>query len=1486
MLSFLCKKMGLLKKAVFFLLLVGSHELYAATTIDNFRVYAGETKRWTTAGSPYTVNGQVEIEYGGKLIIEKGVEVVGNGRTLYVGGALSIEGVDGSSTDTSKKVVIDRLNINAADYGTPSFSIYGLQMSNGNINFSNSQRRATKFELKNSILTKVSVYGEYLNGPMLVEGTTFGQYSQLRCNYCEYSTVTIKNNTFASQSYGVELYRNYTSHAHLITGNTFNSSYQGIYLYYTAAQITGNTFRDVTGSNVIYSRSYEVKVEENEFYNSGPVQFSNASNTSTLIKNFFSTWKKNSSNESAVYTDNVLTNVDNNMFCANDQIALRLEANTSSKITAGVNYWNLHSSSSSALLAACAGLTESQVDAAKTGGTISTVVDAAIRGCMIWDSDDDLNVKNQITFSVPDAALAPWLTTAQRNACAVIPVSSGDSAEAKCTLSGTLSNDRTLSKAECPSGYAIDTTYGIGPSATLSVGPGVKISAGTMQVAGSIRFSGTTEAPISLTSVYFATAGYATPSMTLDGVIMTSGGINFSNSQRRATKFELKNSILTKVSVYGEYLNGPMLVEGTTFGQYSQLRCNYCEYSTVTIKNNTFASQSYGVELYRNYTSHAHLITGNTFNSSYQGIYLYYTAAEISGNTFKNVTGNGIYFRSYGQTIENNVFVDSAGIDISYANSGDSIKIENNSFCRQRNNFAIRNQSDASGFLPAVKNNNFCSTDRVALALNYNRYSAMLGKNNYWNTGSDAVIDGMILDRKDSINIANFIQYKPFLCEPNGESTSSGCSPKVSLTLPQCTVVSKTSGICAQICDGVDPDEQDPPEVNENVQMRLTFPPPVPVPQGGADGADAILQASFQILLNRQWQGSLFKYNLNSKGEISSQHWEAGQKLRDRAEATRQIFTAEAGLSDADLNNFRESNYQKLKPLIAPTYTDDEIKKLIRFVRGGDPYGEDASVDERWKLGDSFHSEPVVVRAPSSPVTDDEEKTSTLAYYRFINGYDNFSRSHANRKEVVLLAANDGMLHAFDLADGSEIWAFIPPNVLPNLVDMAASELSDAEQASAEDGVTGKSQSVFLLDQAPVVKDVFVNNQWKTIAIGGLGIAGAGYYALDITDTTTPKFLWAFSRDSDSPSSNTKTWVGAAGPSTTGNFGVLGDAWSKPLILKVPLPSGEKWIALIGGGFNGGKDARYGSAIYAIDLLTGAPLTIQNPATGESLKYLKVGDSSRNLIENSVPARLSAVTSDGSRLATYEGAFVYFVDLEGKSWKLNLTDQGMLWSLDQVLDSEATFENGRMGFFPVSLAEGKDGVLRLFYGTGDLESLMNGHADIDNNVYSIKEKSFPSIGIEDSALTVSDLIDVTGQTELCPAEGDAGWKINLEPGEKVTSKVHISYGNAFFSTYLPISTEECSLGTTKVCNADYQCGNPLQCCDLGRGVSTTPILYRGKIYVGVSGNDQNKDGELDDFTLCEGWQREGNLLVGNPMGPDGNPLIIKGVSVESWFEEF
>jgi type IV pilus assembly protein PilY1 len=141
---------------------------------------------------------------------------------------------------------------------------------------------------------------------------------------------------------------------------------------------------------------------------------------------------------------------------------------------------------------------------------------------------------------------------------------------------------------------------------------------------------------------------------------------------------------------------------------------------------------------------------------------------------------------------------------------------------------------------------------------------------------------------------------------------------------------------------------------------------------------------------------------------------------------------------NANANDFRYMD-------VADAATMDDIINFIRGIEGVDPgfrsrtidYDDDGT-DDVMRLGDIVHSSPTVVGAPKE------------AYHLLYDdtSYEAFKDAYKDRRNVVYVGANDGMLHAFnagffDLASntftagghplGSELWAYIPMNLLPHL---------------------------------------------------------------------------------------------------------------------------------------------------------------------------------------------------------------------------------------------------------------------------------------------------------------------------------------------------------------------------------------------------------------------------------------------------------------------
>jgi len=162
--------------------------------------------------------------------------------------------------------------------------------------------------------------------------------------------------------------------------------------------------------------------------------------------------------------------------------------------------------------------------------------------------------------------------------------------------------------------------------------------------------------------------------------------------------------------------------------------------------------------------------------------------------------------------------------------------------------------------------------------------------------------------------------------------------------------------------------------------------------------------------------------------------------------------------------------------------------------------------DVDYLMGDVFHSDPVIVGSPAS-----------LGYFADnVNDYREFARIHENRRKVLLVGTNDGMLHAFDAGvagvlsrttgagttyndiefdagSGRELFAFVPRPML--------GELRDRAETSAHDwGLDGtvKVADVYIdvvYDPQPDAAD----REWRTVVVGGFRRGAPGYYALDIT---------------------------------------------------------------------------------------------------------------------------------------------------------------------------------------------------------------------------------------------------------------------------------------------------------------------------------------------------------------------------------------------------
>lgn len=365
------------------------------------------------------------------------------------------------------------------------------------------------------------------------------------------------------------------------------------------------------------------------------------------------------------------------------------------------------------------------------------------------------------------------------------------------------------------------------------------------------------------------------------------------------------------------------------------------------------------------------------------------------------------------------------------------------------------------------------------------------------------------------------------------------------------------------------------------------------------------------------WSGNLIKtrkhreFN-NSTGEyewVTSQEWNAASQLP--AHSARKIYmanssgnlveftgsniTSSALYNGKNLSQHLGVNPEQGKQSSAYTATD-----RLNYLRG-DTQNEgdaDSKMREREsKLGDFLGSEPVVVGNQGRYLEGFSNKLEDN------EAYSTFLETIAERKSVVYVGGNAGMLHAFDADTGKEIFAFVPTAVFPFL-----------------NKLTGKNYThQYYVDGTPTVADVYdpQGGKWRTILVGTLRAGGKGLFALDITDPDNISLLWELHEYS--PAFN--------------NLAVKpGYSFPKPTVARL---HNGRWGVVTGNGYKAEGTQNGGAALYVIDALNGS-----------MIKSLEVtGTTGENGL--STP-RLADFDGDGVADYAYAG------DLQGNLWRFDL----------------------------------------------------------------------------------------------------------------------------------------------------------------------------------------------------------------------------------------
>jgi type IV pilus assembly protein PilY1 len=288
-------------------------------------------------------------------------------------------------------------------------------------------------------------------------------------------------------------------------------------------------------------------------------------------------------------------------------------------------------------------------------------------------------------------------------------------------------------------------------------------------------------------------------------------------------------------------------------------------------------------------------------------------------------------------------------------------------------------------------------------------------------------------------------------------------------------------------------------------------------------------------------------------------------------------------------------------------------EQRLAFLRGdraleGGPFRRRDSV-----LGDSVHATPVYVGAASAGGRG--------------AGYEAFYRRSLARRGVLYLGANDGMLHAFDAADGVELYAYVPQAVYAALGQLSSPRYAHRAYV---DGPAGAGEA--LLD-----------GQWRSVLVSGLGGGGQGVFALDVSDPErlgADTLLWEFG-DADDPA--------------------MGNVVGVPQIarLRVRTVSGVaqfRHFAVVASGLNNYVDDGHRTAagegalfLLALDKPRGTPWR-------RNVNYYRLSTPIADpALANALGPPALAADADGALRYAYAG------DLQGNLWRFDFS-AGAPWS--------------------------------------------------------------------------------------------------------------------------------------------------------------------------------------------------------------------------------
>ena len=436
-------------------------------------------------------------------------------------------------------------------------------------------------------------------------------------------------------------------------------------------------------------------------------------------------------------------------------------------------------------------------------------------------------------------------------------------------------------------------------------------------------------------------------------------------------------------------------------------------------------------------------------------------------------------------------------------------------------------------------------------------------------------------------------------------------------------------------------------------------------------------------------------------------------------------------------------------------------------------------------------------------------------------GYGAHRKALLQRRKMLYVGANDGLLHAFDARTGGELFAYLPQALLHAAPAAASTHYSPGP----------------LLDGAAATAEVLAAGRWKTVLVSGMGGGAQGVFALDITDPlrfAQDGALWEFTDRDDK---------------------LMGNVRAPPAFARIDMGGKEgapayRDFAIVASGYNNqmndGKETMAPAAAAAIFLLAldkapGTPWALGNNYFRLKVPVASGGGGGHDTDADAMPHALgppAVVPGAGGALA-----YLYAGDMQGNIWRFDMAG-GPPWKEGQGRKLVFVARDAQGRRQPVTqqlkVAYAPDGGYLLLFGTGKLVEAADTWpaAFLSQSFYAVHDDLLETSSTRSRAdLEQRSLGEAAGGVRVDGAElrytgsgARRGWFLDFldtaQTGERSINSPVLAAGKVLFNTVLP-GRDPCARPATRLYVLDVLSGFAADGAGLVQAGAQTGRLFDG-----------------------------------------------------------